>query len=57
MNIALAAIALDQGRLFHSFDRSGLEHAMDEPLRQIAVTSIGHRRGEGLALLEALDER
>jgi 3-oxoacyl-[acyl-carrier-protein] synthase II len=57
MNIALAAIALERGRLFHSFDRSGFEHAMDEPLRQVAVTSIGHRRGEGLALLEALDER
>ncbi len=57
MNIALAAVALEQGRLFRSFDRSGLEHAMEEPLRQVAVTSIGHWRGEGLALLEALDER
>jgi 3-oxoacyl-[acyl-carrier-protein] synthase II len=54
MNVALAALALRQGRLFPSFDPTGFERAMDAPLRQVAVTSVGHWRGEGLALLEAV---
>jgi 3-oxoacyl-[acyl-carrier-protein] synthase II len=54
MNIALAALALQCGRMFPSFDPSGFERAMDAPLRQVAVTSVGHWRGEGLALLEAV---
>jgi 3-oxoacyl-[acyl-carrier-protein] synthase II len=54
MNIALATIALQHGRMFPSFDPTGFEHAMDAPLRQVAVTSVGHWRGEGLALLEAV---
>jgi 3-oxoacyl-[acyl-carrier-protein] synthase II len=54
MNIALAALALQRGAMFPSFDPSGFERAMDQPLRQVAVTSVGHWRGEGLALLEAI---
>jgi 3-oxoacyl-[acyl-carrier-protein] synthase II len=54
MNIALAALALQHGRIFPSFDPSGFERAMDAVLRQVAVTSVGHWRGEGLALLEAV---
>jgi 3-oxoacyl-[acyl-carrier-protein] synthase II len=54
MNIALAAIAIQQGRMFPSFDPSGFERAMDAPLRQVAVTSVGHWRGEGFALLETI---
>jgi 3-oxoacyl-[acyl-carrier-protein] synthase II len=54
-NVGLAAIALGEGRLFASFDPSGLERAMDAPLRQVAVTGVGHWRGEGLALVEAVD--
>ena len=53
-NIALAAIALRHGRLFPPAE-SGVEKAMDAPLKQVVVTSIGHRRGEGLALVEAVD--
>jgi 3-oxoacyl-[acyl-carrier-protein] synthase II len=53
MNIALAAIALEHGRLFPPLDHSGVEHAMDAPLRQVVVTGVGHWRGEGLALIEA----
>jgi len=34
-------------------DESGVEHAMNGPLTQVVVTSIGHWRGEGLALVEA----
>jgi len=54
-NIALAAVALRHGRLFPPADESGVERAMDARLRQVVVTSIGHRRGEGLALVEAVD--
>jgi len=54
MNIALATLALQHGRMFPSFDPTGFEHAMDAPLRQVAITSVGHWRGEGLALLEAV---
>jgi 3-oxoacyl-[acyl-carrier-protein] synthase II len=54
MNVALAALALQQGRLFASSDPTGFERAMNAPLRQVAVTSVGHWRGEGLALLEAV---
>lgn len=54
-NIALAALALQRGRLFPPADDSGVERSMDMPLRQMVVTSIGHRRGEGLALVEAVE--
>jgi 3-oxoacyl-[acyl-carrier-protein] synthase II len=56
-NIALAAAALGSGRLFAPADT--FERAMDGALRQVVlrqvvVTSIGHWRGEGLALVEAV---
>jgi 3-oxoacyl-[acyl-carrier-protein] synthase II len=54
MNVALAAIAVREGRMFPSFDPSGFERAMDAPLRQVAVVGVGQWRGEGLALVEAL---
>jgi 3-oxoacyl-[acyl-carrier-protein] synthase II len=54
MNIALAAIAASEGKLFPSFDPSGFERAMDAPLRQVAVTGVGLWRGEGLALIERI---
>jgi 3-oxoacyl-[acyl-carrier-protein] synthase II len=53
MNVALATLAISHGRLFPSADRSGMELAMEGPLRQAIVTSVGHWRGEGLALIEA----
>jgi 3-oxoacyl-[acyl-carrier-protein] synthase II len=52
-NIALAATALQQGKLFAPEEPS--ERPMDGALRQVVVTSIGHWRGEGLALIEAVD--
>ena len=54
-NIALAAMALRHGRLFPPSDSSGVERAMDAPLRQVLVTGIGHWRGEGFALVEAIE--
>jgi 3-oxoacyl-[acyl-carrier-protein] synthase II len=54
MNIALAALALDHGKLFSPCDGSGLEQPMDAALQQAIVTSVGHWRGEGLALVESV---
>ena len=53
LNIALAAISLARGSLFPSADRSGMERDMDGELTQVVVTSVGHWRGEGLALVES----
>jgi len=54
-NIALAAMSLQRGQLFPTRDPTGFERPMDKALRQVVVTSIGHRRGEGLALVEAVE--
>ncbi len=54
MNIALAAVALSHGKLFPPKDSSGMEKPMEGPLRQVVVTSLGHWRGEGLALVEGV---
>jgi 3-oxoacyl-[acyl-carrier-protein] synthase II len=53
MNVALAAVAVSRGKLYPPADESGVERAMNGPLTQVVVTSIGHWRGEGLALVEA----
>ena len=55
--LALAALALSKGRYPAAFDASGVEaDAPDgEAFSQILVTSVGHWRGEGLALVEKLD--
>jgi len=54
MNIALAAVATKHGKLFAPADRSGVEKDMTGSLRQAVVTGVGHWRGEGLALVEAV---
>jgi 3-oxoacyl-[acyl-carrier-protein] synthase II len=46
---------LRQGKLFPPCDKAGVERAMDGTLAQVVVTSIGHWRGEGLALVETVD--
>jgi 3-oxoacyl-[acyl-carrier-protein] synthase II len=53
MNVALAAVAVSRGSLYPPADDSGVERPMNGPLTQAVVTSIGHWRGEGLALVEA----
>jgi 3-oxoacyl-[acyl-carrier-protein] synthase II len=53
MNVALAAIAVSHGRLYPPSGDSAVERAMEYPLTQAVVTSVGHWRGEGLALVEA----
>src|SRR5499427_230286 len=52
MNIALAALAVERGTLLPSHDPS--ERAMPAALTQAVVTGVGHWRGEGLALVEAV---
>jgi 3-oxoacyl-[acyl-carrier-protein] synthase II len=54
MNIALASLTLGREKLFPPLDSSGLERAYEGALDQIAVTSVGHWRGEGMALVEAV---
>jgi 3-oxoacyl-[acyl-carrier-protein] synthase II len=53
MNIALAAMAVQRRALFPPCDRS--ERAASDATTQVAVTGIGHWRGEGLALVEAVE--
>ncbi len=55
MNVALAALTLRHGSLFPPAGSSGVEQPMEQPLRQVVVTSVGHWRGEGLALVEAAE--
>lgn len=52
-NLALAAIALSQRRLFAPLEAADLEAPMTADLRQVLVTSWGHWRGEALAVVEA----
>jgi 3-oxoacyl-[acyl-carrier-protein] synthase II len=54
MNIAIAALMLRHHKLFPPLDSSGVEQPYGGAVDQIAVTSIGHWRGEGLALLDAV---
>jgi len=54
MNIALATLALGHDKLFSPGDSSGVERAMAGSVEQIVVTSVGHWRGEGMALLRAV---
>ncbi len=57
INVAIAAIAVDQGTLFAPPAGSEVEQPFGGTLTQAIVTSIGHWRGEGMALVETVDER
>jgi 3-oxoacyl-[acyl-carrier-protein] synthase II len=52
MNIALATLVLGHEKLFPPADSSGVEQAAQGTLDQVVVTSVGHWRGEGMALVE-----
>jgi 3-oxoacyl-[acyl-carrier-protein] synthase II len=52
MNIALAALALGRGKLYPPAATSEVEQAYEGPFDRIAVTAVGHWRGEGMALVE-----
>jgi 3-oxoacyl-[acyl-carrier-protein] synthase II len=53
MNIALAALAVERKALFAPGDPS--EQAAHGTVNQVVVTGVGHWRGEGLALVEAVE--
>jgi 3-oxoacyl-[acyl-carrier-protein] synthase II len=53
MNIALAALAVQHKALFAPGDPS--EQPAHRPVTQAVVTAVGHWRGEGLALVEAVE--
>jgi 3-oxoacyl-[acyl-carrier-protein] synthase II len=56
MNVALAAIAVNRGSLFPPLGGgAGIERAMNGKVTQAVVTAVGHWRGEGLALVEAIE--
>jgi 3-oxoacyl-[acyl-carrier-protein] synthase II len=52
MNTAIAALAVNYGKLFLPFDTTGVERPMASGLARAVVTGVGHWRGEGLALVE-----
>jgi 3-oxoacyl-[acyl-carrier-protein] synthase II len=52
MNVALATVALAHGSLFPPSGSTGVERSMSGELNQVLVTSIGHWRGEAMALVE-----
>ncbi len=54
MNVALAAIVVSRGKLFATSAPSNVERPFDGPVSQVVVTGVGHWRGEGLALVEAV---
>jgi 3-oxoacyl-[acyl-carrier-protein] synthase II len=55
LGLALAALSLSRGALFPANDPSGLEVEMSTRPTQIVVIGTGHWRGEGMALVEAIE--
>jgi 3-oxoacyl-[acyl-carrier-protein] synthase II len=53
LNVALAAIAVNNGKLFAPAGE--FEKPMQGTLTQAIITGVGHWRGEGLALVEAVE--
>jgi 3-oxoacyl-[acyl-carrier-protein] synthase II len=56
MNIALAALALGREKLYPPAATSRVEQGYEGPLDRIAVTAVGHWRGEGMALVERVTD-
>jgi 3-oxoacyl-[acyl-carrier-protein] synthase II len=52
--LALASLSLSRGALVPPTDRSGREIEIDAMPAQIVAVCVGHWRGEGIALLEAV---
>jgi 3-oxoacyl-[acyl-carrier-protein] synthase II len=47
-------MAVNRGKLFPPCGGAAFERPMEGTLTQAVVTSVGHWRGEGLALVEAI---
>jgi 3-oxoacyl-[acyl-carrier-protein] synthase II len=54
LGLGLAALSISRGALFPPNDPSGLEVEKSGPPTQIVVIGAGHWRGEGMALVEAI---
>jgi 3-oxoacyl-[acyl-carrier-protein] synthase II len=54
LGLGLAALSISRGALFPPNDPSGLEVEKSGPPAQIVVIGAGHWRGEGMALVEAI---
>jgi 3-oxoacyl-[acyl-carrier-protein] synthase II len=54
MNIALGALAVNRGKLFPPCGGAAFERPMEGAMDQAVATGVGHWRGEGLALVEAV---
>jgi 3-oxoacyl-[acyl-carrier-protein] synthase II len=53
-NIALATLALQHGTFYPPFPGDALDPSPLPPLGRVVVTSVGHWRGESLAILESI---
>jgi 3-oxoacyl-[acyl-carrier-protein] synthase II len=54
LGLGLAALSISRGALFPPNDPSGLEVEKSAAPTQIVVVGAGHWRGEGMALVEAI---
>ena len=54
MNIAIATIVAGSRKVVPALGFSGVEQHYEGAVDQVAVTSVGHWRGEGIALVEAV---
>ncbi len=55
LGLGLAALSISRRALFPPIDSSGVEIEMTTPPSQIVVVGAGHWRGEGMALVEAVE--
>ena len=55
LGLGLAALSISRRALFPPVDSSGAEIEMTKPPSQIVVVGAGHWRGEGMALVEAVE--
>jgi 3-oxoacyl-[acyl-carrier-protein] synthase II len=55
LGLALAALSISRGALFPPGDSTGVEIEMTNAPTQIVVLGAGHYRGEGMALVEAVN--
>ena len=52
---ALAAMVIQQGKLFPPAAATTSETPFDGPVEQVVISGLGHWRGEGLALIERVE--
>jgi 3-oxoacyl-[acyl-carrier-protein] synthase II len=55
LGLGLAALSISRGALFPPNDPTGVEIEMQQSPTQIVVVGAGHWRGEGMALVEAIN--